>query len=185
MKGKRQTYIALLRGINVTGKNMIPMADLRTFCTKDGLENVTTYIASGNIVFSSTESQPEVESRLEKLITKRFGLTIPVIVRTGSQWPDYIKGNPFPKESETESKAIQLALPKRKPLPGLLDGIKEKVTNGERVALVGDGLWIHFPNSIAGSKLSPALLDRLAGSPMTSRNWRTVLKLGELSKEAE
>jgi uncharacterized protein (DUF1697 family) len=77
-----------------------------------------------------------------------------------------------------------LALSKAAPKSDAVKGLRERAANGERVIRVGDALWIHFRSGVARSKLSPALLDRLAGSPVTTRNWRTVLKLDELARQA-
>lgn len=77
-----------------------------------------------------------------------------------------------------------LGLSKAPPQPDAAARLQERATRGERVRLVGDALWIHFPGGVAESRLSPALLDRLAGSPVTTRNWRTVLKLHELARDA-
>ena len=175
-------FIALLRGINVTGRNVIPMADLRTLCSKSGLHDVETYIQSGNLVFSAAANPDSLETDLEKLIDRRFKLSIPVIVRRASAWPAYIDGNPFPQESESEGNRVMLALSKHPPATGAADGLRERAANGERVQQVNDALYIHFPNGSGTSRLSPALLDRLVGSPVTTRNWRTVVKLAQMTQ---
>ena len=177
-------FIALLRGINVTGRNKVPMADLRTLCSKNGMTEVETYIQSGNLVVTAPGSAEEIEKQLEALIEKKFKLTIPVIVRRASEWPAYIKGNPFPEASMTEPNAVMLALSKKKPNAEALTGLRERAVRGEKLELVGDALWIHFKDGVANSKLAPGLFDRLVGSPVTTRNWRTVVKLGEMTKEA-
>lgn len=183
--GKRNDrFIALLRGINVTGRNIVPMADLRTLCSKNGMTEVETYIASGNLVISASGSAETLESQLEALIEKKFKITIPVIVRRASEWPAYIKGNPFPEASATAPNAVMIALSKKKPNADALAGLRERAVRGELLERVGDALWIHFREGVANSKLAPGLFDRLVGSPVTTRNWRTVVKLGEMTKEA-
>lgn len=184
MTKKHQRFIALLRGINVTGRNMIPMADLRAVCSKNGMGSVETYIQSGNLIVSASGSRESLEGELESLIERRFKLAIPVIVRRASDWPAYIEANPFSEESKTQGNLVMLALSKRPPVEGAVEGLRARAANGERVEQVGDGIWIHFPGGSGRSKLSPALFDRLAGSPVTTRNWRTVLKLREMTEEA-
>lgn len=176
-----ERFIALLRGINVTGRNKIPMAELRDHCTASGLKSVATYIQSGNVVFSSSATPMKLEDDLEKLVKKRFGIEIPIIVRRGADWPTYIETNPFPRESVTLAKAVMLALSKRPPLDGALDKLRERAVSGEKLERVGDAIWVYYANGVGGSKLSPALFDRLVGSPVTARNWNTVLKLRDLS----
>ncbi len=183
MARKTERFIALLRGINVTGRNKVPMADLRTLCSKNGMTEVETYIASGNLLITAAGSPEEIEKQLEALIEKKFKLTIPVIVRRASAWPAYMKGNPFPEASATEPNAVMLALSRKKPNADALAGLRERAVRGERLEQVGDALWIHFKDGVANSKLAPGLFDRLVGSPVTTRNWRTVVKLGEMTKE--
>jgi uncharacterized protein (DUF1697 family) len=181
MKRRQGTFIALLRGINVSGHNKIPMAELRPMCTELGWGDVQTYIQSGNLVFTAGDAPAALESELERAIERRFGLLIPVIVRAATDWPAYVKSNPFPEACEKEPNAVMLALSKAPPKADAETGLRERATYGERIVRVGDALWIHFSNGVAKSKLSPGLLDRLVGSPVTTRNWRTVLKLGELA----
>ena len=183
-KKPTERFIALLRGINVTGRNKIPMADLRTLCSSNGLSDVATYIQSGNIVLSAAGSAEAVELQLENLIEKQFGFRVPAIVRRASQWPAYMKGNPFPEASETKPNLVMLALSKRTPNDDALERIRERAVGGEKLERVGDALWILFDQGVASSKLAPGLFDRFVGSPVTTRNWRTVVKLGEMTKEA-
>jgi uncharacterized protein (DUF1697 family) len=176
-----EKFIALLRGINVTGRNKIPMAELRAHCTASGWRDVATYIQSGNVVFASSATARKLEDHLEKLISQRFGLQIPVIVRRAAEWPAYIEGNPFARAAETEANRVMLALSKHPPLEDALNKLRERAANDEKIERVGDAIWVHYSAEMARSKLTPALFDRVVGSPVTARNWRTVLKLGELS----
>jgi uncharacterized protein (DUF1697 family) len=182
MPKSSERFIVLLRGINVSGANKVPMADLRTACTKDGMLDVATYIQSGNIVVSASGPTEAIEAQFEKLLEKKFKVTVPVIVRRASDWPAYIKGNPFPKESEDAPNAVMMALSKKKPEAKAIDQLRERATGEEKVAQAGDAIWIHFANGVADSKLFRNF-DKLIGSPVTTRNWRTVLKLGEMVKE--
>lgn len=174
-------FIALLRGINVSGRNKIPMPELRAVCAELGWRDVQTYIQSGNLLFGADAPAAQLEAELEQAITRRFELSIPVIVRAAAGWPAYVRGNPFPKASEREPNLVMLTLSKAPPRPGALEGLRERAAGGERLAQVGDALWVHYPAGAGATKLSPAVFDRLVGSPVTARNWRTVLKLAELS----
>ena len=179
-----KTFVALLRGINVGGNNQIPMAGLCSLCSGIGWMEVRNYIQSGNLVFSARDTSTVVlEKQLEQAIHKQFNLTIPVIVRAGAKWPAYVKNNPFPAASKKEPNLVMLGLSKAPPKPDAAKLLRERATNGERIEQVGDALWIHFRNGVAGSKLSPALFDRLVASPVTLRNWRTVLTLREMTEK--
>lgn len=174
------SFIALLRGINVSGRNQIPMADLRAACAELGWSDVQSYIQSGNLVFRAGGAPASLEEQLEHAIERRFGLSIPVLVRTAAEWPAYVQGNPYPDASRSEPNLVMLALSKTTPRQGAVEELRERAADGERVVQVGDALWIHYAGGAGRSKLSPALLDRLVGSAVTTRNWRTVLRLEEL-----
>lgn len=175
-------FIGLLRGINVSGHNKIPMPELRAVCAELGWQAVQTYIQSGNLVFEADATPASLETALTQAIEQRFGLTIPVIVRAASAWPAYAAGNPYPDASAQEPHLVMLALSKAAPKPDALAGLLERATYGEQIAQVGDAIWIHYQQGVAKSRLSPALFDRLVGSAVTARNWRTVLKLNELAR---
>ena len=177
----RADHVALLRGINVGGHNALPMAELRSTCAGLGWRDVRTYIQSGNVVFRADAGAARLEHDLEQALERRFGLRVPVLVRAAAAWPDYVRGNPFPEESREEGNRVMLALSRAPLLPDAVDRLRERAADGERIERVGDALWIHFPAGSGRSKLSPGLLDRLAGSPVTTRNWRTVVKLHEMS----
>ncbi|MBA3677382.1 MAG: DUF1697 domain-containing protein [Sphingosinicella sp.] len=176
-------FIALLRGINVSGKNKVPMAELRAHIAELGWADVQTYIQSGNVVFRAKGAAGVHESDLEALIARKFGLSIPVIVRRAADWPAYVGGNPFPVAAEQEPNRLMLCLSKAKPRLDAAETLREKARDGESLKLVGDALWIHYAAGAGATKLSPALLDRLVGSTVTGRNWRTVQKLQEMLAE--
>jgi uncharacterized protein (DUF1697 family) len=179
-----KTFIALLRGINMVGNNSIRMAELCSLCTSIGWCDVQHYIQSGNLVFSSNATAAALEKQLEQCIQKQFGHSISVIVRPASAWPAYVKSNPFPGASKKEPHRVMLGLSKSRPRPDAAKQLLARATNGERVKLVGDALWIHFKEGAGKSKLTPALFSRFVASPVTLRNWRTVLKLEKMVKSA-
>jgi uncharacterized protein (DUF1697 family) len=176
-----KTFIALLRGINVSGRNKIPMRELCTLCAELGWEDVQSYIQSGNLVFKANAKAAKLETELEQAIEHWFGLSIPIIVRAAAVWPDYVRNNPYPDASQSEPNLVMLALSKSAPKKDAVEKLQERAVSGERIVQVGDALWVHYGGGVAKSKLSPALFDRLVGSPVTARNWRTVLKLQEMA----
>lgn len=180
-KAKRATWIALLRGINVAGANKIRMADLRRACEDLGWEAVRTYIQSGNIVFRAAGKAAELEKALEEAIAREFDLSIPAIVRAAAEWPDLLAGNPFPEAAETEPRLVHLVLSKSPPNKDAAEALQARAADGERVRQSGAVLWVHYPGGSGRSKLSPALFDRLVGSTITARNWRTALKIAEMA----
>src|ERR1051326_4265921 len=180
MKKSQKTFIALLRGINVGGHNKIPMAELCSLCSDIGWTEVCSYIQSGNLIFTANTTAAALETALERAIERRFGFKAAVIVRAAEDWPSYIQGNPFLEASAKAANTVMLTLSKNPPKSDAAERLRERATNGENVQQVGDAVWIHFSKGVAKSKLSPGMLDRFIGSPVTTRNWRTVLRLGEL-----
>ncbi len=172
-------YVALLRAVNVGGCKL-PMAELREVCAELGWDKVETYIQSGNVVFEASGRPASLEAALEKAVAKRFGFERPVIVRSARQWADYAKGSPFPEAEREEPNRLMLALSKNPPKADAPAVLEAKAAAGEQVKLKGDALWVHYPAGAGTSKLTPALFDKAAGSPVTQRNWRTVLKLQEM-----
>jgi uncharacterized protein (DUF1697 family) len=175
-------FIALLRAVNVGGRK-VPMADLRALCGELGWEKVETYIQSGNIVFDAKGKAEVLERQLEAAIEERFHLDVPVIVRSAEQWREIVAGNPFPEASEKIPNWVLLGLAKQVLPSGAASAIAAKAKAGEKVEAAGDTLWFHYPEGVGTSKLTPALIDRAAGSPVTARNWRTVQQLEEMAKE--
>jgi len=172
-------YVALLRAVNVGGCKL-PMAELREVCAELGWENIATYIQSGNVVFEASGKPEALEAALEKAVTKRFGFERPVIVRSATQWAVYAKGSPFPGAERDEPNRLMLALSKSPPNADAPRLLETKAAAGEQVVLKGDALWVHYPGGAGTTKLTPALFDKAAGSPVTQRNWRSVLKLQEM-----
>jgi uncharacterized protein (DUF1697 family) len=172
--------LALLRGINVGGHHAIPMAELRELAATLGLVEPRTYIQSGNLLFRGDAPADELERRLGRAIEERFGFAVPVVVRSAEQWAGYLEQIPFPEAAEAEPNLVMLALSRSPPAPDAVQGLMERAAEGERVREAGGVLWIHYAGGSARSRLTPALLDRLVGSPVTTRNVRTVRKLNEL-----
>jgi uncharacterized protein (DUF1697 family) len=176
-------FIALLRGINVSGANRVPMSELRLACADLGWEAVQTYIQSGNVIFRAKASAAALEGDLERAIERRFGVSIPVLVRSASRWSEYVAWNPFHLESQAEGNRVMLALCKKPPKESAIEELSARSLPDERIVGKEDAFWIHFPMGAGKSKL-PSLFDRLAGTPVTMRNWRTVLQLAEMSRQA-
>lgn len=174
------TYIALLRGINVLGRNALPMKELVTLLEGVGARKVKTYIQSGNAVFrSSTADAARLSARLGDEINRRHGFAPRVLVLELAALEDAIAGNPYP-EAATEPKTLHLgflaALPKSPDLTKL-DTLKKA---SERFQLAGQVFYLHTPEGFGTSKL-PEAAERLLAVPMTYRNWRTVCTLRDMA----
>jgi uncharacterized protein (DUF1697 family) len=176
--------IALLRGINVGGYKKVPMSELCALATKVGFTKVCSYINSGNLVFEAGKLKSnQVEGRLEKAIEKQFGFHVDVIVRTATQWKKYASGSPFPNAERSRPNFLHLGLSKLPCSKDLLTKLSERATLGEKIKLEGGAIWVDFLGGAGKSKLTPVLFDKIAGSPVTMRNWNTVQKLVEVLEE--
>jgi uncharacterized protein (DUF1697 family) len=171
------TYIALLRGINVGGRHKVAMADLRALCTDAGCQSVTTYIQSGNVVFRHPARSPgklgaDLAARLEAMT----GFTVAVVLRTAAQMAAVVADNPFPQVEPTE---LHVTFLSSDPPPRALDAVDPDPFAPDEFVLHGRQIYLHLPNGLARTKLPQAL--NVFPTPVTTRNWKTVLKLVELS----
>jgi len=169
------TYAALLRGINVGGHNKVPMGELRALVESIGHTDVTTYIQSGNVVFTSKKSV--TPAALEGAIKKAFGFDITVVLRTKAELQRVVKDNPF---ARVNPKTVHVGFMASKPSAAALRDLDTDQFAPDEFAIKGANLYLHLPNGMGRTKLPP-YLDRKLKIPTTVRNWNTVLKLVELT----
>lgn len=171
--------LALLRAVNVGGRK-VPMARLREIAEELGWSDVVTWIQSGNLVFRAKGRQPALETALENALREEFGFEVPALIRTGAEWSDIMEGNPLPEAAAEDPARLMLGLAKKPLASNCLADLRKVAGDVELVEQVGEALWIHFREGSARSRLTPRVLDRAAGSTVTTRNWRTVVRLGEM-----
>ncbi|MEX0726480.1 MAG: DUF1697 domain-containing protein [Planctomycetaceae bacterium] len=172
-------YIALFRGINVGGRNSLPMKELTSILEELGATGVKTYIQSGNVVFASREKNTKrLAGKIGAEIKNRRGFEPAVLLLTSDDLKSAIEANPFP-ETEGDPKSLHLGFLDTAPNKPDLKKLDELKANGERFQLIGKVFYLHAPNGVGRSKLA-ANVERLLGVTMTDRNWRTVCKLSEL-----
>jgi uncharacterized protein (DUF1697 family) len=174
--------IVLLRGINVGSGRKVPMTDLKKLCESLGLQNVQTYIQSGNVVFElgRPETIPMLEMRLQQAFSETFGFDIPVIVRTDEEWAESITQNPFLKEENLDIERLHLTFLKELPKPELLEKIKGYQYLPDRYEIIGRDVFIFCAAGYGTSKLVNSFFESKLKVPATTRNWKTVLKLHEM-----
>jgi len=188
--GVMATHVALLRGINLGGKNRVAMADLRAVVGELGHTPVSTYIQSGNVLFTPPPGAGtrEIADNMSAAIAAKLSVHSPVVVLTRDELAAVIAGGPFPDEPDPRRvHAVVLSGP---PGPDLLDRLAtaeaQATAKGGRDAVraVGRVLYLHTPDGYGNSDLSAAVL-RIVSSPKagvtgTARNWATMTKLREL-----
>ena len=177
-----KTYIALLRGINVGGHRKVPMASLREFLTKGGLQNVKTYIQSGNIIFQSTERTNELEGIIKKSIQDYFGFEVSVIVKTPEDLKTILDDCPFQKHQKEKSFFVIL---NRIPDVQLVAEVQKVSYENEEIIIKNDALYFYCSIGYGNSKFNMNTFERKLKVIGTSRNYNTMLKLLSLSTEID
>lgn len=179
---QRTRKVALLRGINVGGKAAVPMIELASVLSQLGCTNVSTYLRTGNVIFDAPRSEGQMEEIMERAIANEFGLSVPVIVKSVEAFSALLLNVPFSDEARSDPSHVLLYLSKSPPIATAIEGLQAKVTAGEAIIRQGDEIWIHYPDGIGKSKITPTVIDRSIGSPATGRNWNTLVKLRDLAQ---
>jgi len=176
-------YISLLRGINVSGQKKIKMADLKSLYEKLGFQDVVTYIQSGNVIFSSAnKKKSDLSTLIENAIEKKYKFHVPVEIRTNSEISKVIKNCPFGSvDIESEGTKVLVTFLSSKPLKNKLENALEYSAATEKLVLKGKEVYLYCPNGYGKSKLSNTILEKKLGVGATTRNWKSVNKLYELS----
>lgn len=172
--------IALLRGINVGGRNSLPMKELTALLESLGSSDVRTYIQSGNVVFSHVHTDDAILSQeISSAIEKEYGFLPEVLLFSASELQRAVTKNPF-AEATSEPKTLHLWFLADAADEPDLDGIQKLKADSESFVLAGRVFYLHAPDGIGRSKLA-ARVEKLLGVPATARNWRTVTKILDLS----
>ena len=172
--GSTTSYVVLLRGINVGGRNRLPMATLRSLVEDLGMSDPATYLQSGNLVVTSERSSDEVGEQIRSALVDRVGLEVAVIVRSVAQWRAVIAANPYP--TETDGTKVHVLV-----MAEALEDRDVEPSGSESMTVSGSEIYLHLPDGLGRSKLA----QRLGRAPVTGdgtmRNWNTVLALAELA----
>ncbi len=187
------SHVALLRGINLGGKNKVAMADLRALVTELGHTDVSTYIQSGNVLFTAAEAEAGADAAtmaraISAAIAAKLGVTSPVVVVSREELAQIVAANPFPDEPDPRRvHAVLLSEPPGAELAGKLDAaLAKSAAKGSRdaIASIGRTLYLHTPDGFGNSDLAVGLM-RVVSAPKagltgTARNWATTTRLLQL-----
>ncbi len=168
-------YVGLLRGVNVGGNNPVSMPELRAVLASLGHSDVSTYIQSGNVIFTS-DDEVSAES-LEAAISTTFGIEIAVMLRTPAELEKVLEANPF---AGADTSSIHVGFMKDEPPPSAVAALDPQRFEPDRFVIKGTELYVHLPSGLGRSKLLPYLTRQLK-TPTTVRSWKTVVKLVELA----
>ncbi|MGW8315334.1 MAG: DUF1697 domain-containing protein [Bacteroidales bacterium] len=178
-----KTYIMLLRGINVGGRNTIPMRELTGILEDLGCSSVKTYIQSGNIVLRSDMDADSLSELAGQAIQSLKGFEPHVLVLERRDLERAIAANPFP-EAESDPKGLHLGFLDAPPSSPDLDTLESMKAKSERFQLIENIFYLHAPEGVGRSKLATNT-ERSLGVPMTDRNWRTISKIRDLAEEVD
>jgi uncharacterized protein (DUF1697 family) len=166
-------HAVLLRGINLGSRNRVSMPDLRKALEEAGFEDVRTHLQSGNVVLESTGKPETVARKCEKVVKDRFGLEIPVVVRTRAELAAVVKRNPLGKVAN-DPKRYQVSFLSAKLPAKVVRELEAVAAPTERFVTVGREAYAWHPKGIARSKLWTQLAGKGLGVTATARNWATV-----------
>jgi len=171
-------FAALLRGINVGGKNILPMSEFRDLLATLGCEDIATYIQSGNAVFRHDETTIHLSDLISEAVSLEFGFQIPVMVLTASEFAAIVAANPFMGDI-SEPKFLHVWFLRETTAKANTKRMDEIASDSEAFLLTDSAFYLHAPDGVGRSKLAGDV-ERCLGVPATARNWRTVSRIGVL-----
>jgi len=176
------TWIALLRAVNLGKHNKLGMPDLRAALADAGFADVRTYLQSGNVVCTSRlRSEPKVSTEISGLIRQRFGLDVPVAVRTVDQLTACIEAMPFRAQADQMPSRTLVTFLDTEPTAEQARAFNAADHAPDAARVIGRACYSVHPNGVHKSRLTPLRLHRALGTVGTARNWRTVHALVELA----
>ena len=177
-----KTYVSLLRGINVSAQKRIKMEELRSLYTALGFQNIQTYIQSGNVVFQSQNPDAaELSRKIEAGILEHFGYSVSVLILLKSDLRRILDHNPFLKGRNEDISKLCVTFLFQTPAPSALDEISEVKDKHDEFQVSGQEIYLFCPQGFARTKLSNNFFERKLKVSATTRNWKTVNKLYEMT----
>jgi uncharacterized protein (DUF1697 family) len=178
-----QTFIAILRGINVGGHKKVPMKELKELFEALGFSDVTTYIQSGNVVFRSHDTQPAeyFSEKIGKAIREKFGFDVPVICRTKEEWNETIVRNPFSGKPGFDASFLHGTFLEKAPLENVIEAFNRLDFTPEKFFISGKDVYLYCPNGYGNAKLNNTFIESRLGVKGTTRNWKTAEALRKIS----
>lgn len=173
-----ETYITILRGINVSGQKLLKMEALRKIFTDLKFENVRTYIQSGNVIYTSqTTNINFLNEQISKAIENTFGFHVPIITLTRNELKTAIRLNPFLKDETFEHSYFHITFLANTPTSESIETIKKLNFNEDKIEINGKVIYLYCPDGYGNSKLTNAFLEKKLNTIATTRNWKTTNEL--------
>ena len=179
---RTKTYLALLRGVNVGGRNKLKMADLTALFEASGATNVRTHLQSGNVLFDLDGPRTRlVLATVGSGLLEAHGVEVPIVLRESTALPDILSACPFPTEG-VDPTTVHVGFLEARPGNAHLELLRDRESGADEIAVHGAEFYLRTPNGLAGTKFTTSFLDRAFGCVTTVRNWRTAQALADKAK---
>ena len=178
-----QTFVSILRGINVSGQKKILMADLKTLYEDLQFKDVTTYIQSGNVIFKTGHklSDTELTKQIEKAIHKKYDFEVPVQVRSVQELENIVTSNPFLKEKNIQVDKLHVTFLSEIPEKTGIESMEKLDFSGDQFKVIGKEVYLYTPGGYGETKLSNKFFETKLKTNATTRNWKTIYTLLEMA----
>lgn len=178
------TFVALLRGINVSGHRPVLMRKLAATCAALGLTNVVTYLQSGNVVADSDQDDATgLRHRIEAAIREAFGFSVVVLLRTAREMEAIVASNPFAVAAAENPKLVHVTFLSEPPSPEAAARLQARTFEPDEVRLAASEAFLHCPGGYGRTKLPNQFLEKVLTVSATTRNWSTVSHLATTAGE--
>jgi uncharacterized protein (DUF1697 family) len=178
------TYISILRGINVSGRNTIKMDALRKLLTDQGFSSIQTYIQSGNIIYQYKKTDAKkLNALINTNIKKHFEFDIPVITLTAEELKKIVKLNPFVKDKAKEISFLHITFLEAKPIAENIAALKDVKFLPDQFQLIDNAVYLYCPKGYGETKLSNKFFENKLKLTATTRNWKTTNELISLAQK--
>ena len=181
-----QTYVSVLRGINVSGHRVIKMDALKKSYADLGFTNIHTYIQSGNVIFQFKKSEPlKIGNMIKNKIFDEYGFDVPVIVKEFRELKDILKNNPFVNNINVDISMLHVTFLSAIPVKSEVNKLKDFNFSPDEFKIIGDVIYLHIPSGYGNTKLNINFFQNKLKVIATNRNWKTVNELCKIADSIE
>ncbi len=182
VKKKMETYISILRGINVSGQKKIKMADLKSLYENMGFQDVQTYIQSGNVIFKTNITKKnEIRQKIQLKIKEHYNFSVPVLILNIGELNAVFLNNPFLNKRKEDISKLHVTFLDEKPKVELVREIENLQSASDEFIVSEKTIYVFCPNGYGRTKLNNTFFEKKLKTTATTRNWKTICKLVELS----
>lgn len=179
-------YIAMLRGINVSGQKAVRMERLRESCAALGFLDIQTYVQSGNVVFREREKSPsDLSKAIAGAILGDFGFEVSILIRTSKEMKAVIERNPFLKDRGVDRSKLYTTFLLEGPLKGDLKNLEKFSSEADRFYIGRQEIYLYCPGGYGRTKISNTAIEKALSLRATTRNWKTVNALFEMASKLD